>query len=266
MRRVVTSPKAALALAGALAVVAAMALIAADALPRSDEPPGGGTLAPGPSAPRGDQPGGGRTDANPELNRARQRGRSASEQPRRGPAAERIRWRDSVAVGLPHAGRLVRGVRLPAEGRTFFTWDPIHKRKPNRDWRRWGTDELVRTVLRVVRDFARENPGAPRIGIGDLSRPRGGDFGPAISGGIGHATHQNGLDVDIYYPLRSAKERAPLTVSEVDMRLAQDLVDRFVGAGAVKVFVGPSTPLTGPPDVVQAVVHHDNHLHARIAP
>ena len=174
-----------------------------------------------------------------------------------------IQWRRSQAIGLPHAGRLVRGVRLPAAGTHYFTWDPIRRRSPNRDWRRWGTDDLVRTTLRVVRAFGDAHPGAPRVGIGDLSRPHGGDFGPEF-GAIGHATHQNGLDVDVYYPLRSGAERAPLSVDEVDLALAQDLVDRFVRAGAVKVYVGPSTGLSGPPGVVEAIPNHDNHLHARL--
>jgi hypothetical protein len=177
---------------------------------------------------------------------------------------ERIHWRRSVAVGLPEAGRLVRGVRLPAEGAHYFTWDPILKRQPDRGWRRWGTDDLIRTTLRVIRAYARAHPGAPRVGIGDLSRPHGGDFGPRF-GGIGHATHQNGLDVDVYYPLRSEAERAPLSVDEVNLRLAQDLVERFVRAGAVVVYVGPNTGLTGPPDVVQTIPNHDNHLHVRVS-
>jgi len=155
-------------------------------------------------------------------------------------------------------------VLLPAEGAHYFTWDPILKRQPNRAWRRWGTDDLVRTTLRVIRAYAEAHPGAPRVGIGDLSRRHGGDFGPQF-GGIGHATHQNGLDVDVYYPLRSEAERSPLSVDEVNLRLAQDLVDRFVRAGAVRVYVGPNTGLTGPPDIVQAIPNHDNHLHVRIA-
>jgi Penicillin-insensitive murein endopeptidase len=176
----------------------------------------------------------------------------------------RIPWRKSVAVGLPEDGRLVRGVRLPAGGAHYFTWDPILKRRPNRRWRRWATDDLIRTVLRVIRGYAKAHRGAPRVGIGDLSRPHGGDFGPQF-GGIGHVTHQNGLDADVYYPLRSEAERAPLSVDEVNPQLAQDLVDRFVRAGAVVVYVGPNTGLTGSPDVVQAIPNHDNHLHVRIA-
>jgi murein endopeptidase len=181
----------------------------------------------------------------------------------RRPVHSAIQWRDSVAVGLPEAGRLVRGVRFPREGAHYFTWDPIRRQSPNRTWRRWGTDRLVRTVLEVLRDFARAHPNAPRIGVGDLSRPRGGDFGPAY-GLPGHSTHQNGLDADIYYPRHDKRERPPESVDQVEPDLAQDLVDRFVAAGAERVLVGPSTNLTGPAEVVVPLVNHDNHLHVRL--
>jgi murein endopeptidase len=181
-------------------------------------------------------------------------------------SAERpaIDWRPSLALGEPFArGRLVGGVQMPAEGRDHFSWDPVLRRSPSRPWRRWGTDRLLRTILRVARAHRDAHPGAPRLAIGDLSRPGGGDFGPRF-GGIGHASHQNGLDADLYYPRRDRAERAPRRVAQVDLRLAQDLVDRFVRAGAEFVFVGPSTGLTGPRRVVQPLVNHDDHLHVRL--
>ena len=178
-------------------------------------------------------------------------------EPRERPRPE-IRWRTSVALGSPAAGRLVRGVRLPREAAEFFTWDPLLHRVPNRPGRRWGTDRLVRIVLRIAREYARAHPRAPRVGIGDLSRPRGGPFGPK------HASHQNGLDVDVYYPRRDRRERPPRRVGQIDRRLAQDLVRRFVRAGADIVYVGPNTGFTGPRGIVRALWNHDNHLHVRI--
>lgn len=174
-----------------------------------------------------------------------------------------IEWRRSEPVGTHSAGRLERGVMLPARGREWVSWDPILKRRPNRWWRRWGTDRLVRTTLKVLRRFGRAHPGAPRVAVGDLSRPKGGDFGPQF-GSIGHASHQNGLDVDVYYPRTDRRVRPPKRAGEVDVRLAQDLVDSFVVAGAEKVFVGPSLPLDGPAGVVVPVPNHDNHLHVRL--
>jgi len=172
------------------------------------------------------------------------------------PNAE-IHWHDSLAVGAPDAGRLARGVLFPPSGRHFFTWDPLLHRRPDRPGRRWGTDVLVHAVLRVVAGYSRANPAAPRLGIGDLSLRHGGRFG------FLHQSHQNGLDVDVYYPRLDRRERPPRVAAQIDRRLSQDLVDRFVAAGAVLVFVGPNTGLTGPPGVVEVLWTHDNHLHAR---
>ena len=175
-----------------------------------------------------------------------------------------VQWHHSTALGTHTAGALEDGVQLPAEGRTFFTWDPVLRRSPNRSWRRFGTDRLVRVVLAVAREHHAANPDAPRMAIGDLSRPHGGDFGPQF-GYIGHASHQNGLDVDVYYPRADGRELAPRDASEIDRGLSQELVDRFVAAGAQAIFVGPNTGLGGPPGHVEALVHHDNHLHVRLA-
>ena len=74
-----------------------------------------------------------------------------------------------------------------AQGRVHFTWDPMLHRQPDRDWRRWGTDDLMRTSCGSSRSL-RRHPSAPRIGVGDLSLPQGGYFGPEIGGGIGHGS------------------------------------------------------------------------------
>lgn len=177
------------------------------------------------------------------------------------PAPE-VKWRDSRAVGSPSAGRLVRGVQLPARGPGFVTWDPITRKFPSRGWRRWGTDDTVRATMRVLRAYAKRHPGERPVVVGDLSRPRGGDFG-AKYGLIGHASHQNGLDVDVYYPRRDGRLTPVRSAADVDRRAAQELVDAFVAAGAVKVLTGPSLGLRGPAGIVAPLAGHDNHLHVR---
>ena len=178
---------------------------------------------------------------------------------------EPVRWRRSRAVGMPWRGRLVRGVRLPKGGLDWFTWDPVRERAPNRWWRRYGHDRLVGTLLAVLSQHRAANPGAPRVGIGDLSRPRGGDVG-ARFGGLGHASHQNGLDADVYYPRLDRRELSPFRARRIDRTLAQDLVDRLLAAGAQRIFVGPRTGLVGPRRVVERLAHHDDHLHVRLRP
>jgi murein endopeptidase len=178
-------------------------------------------------------------------------------------AEPRFPARPSLALGTPTHGHLVRGVMLPAAGRDYVSFDPVRRRVPDRPWRRWGTDRLVRLLLRVLREFRTAHPEAPRILIGDLSRPHGGDFS-ARFGGLGHTSHQNGLDADVYYPRRDGVLRKALRPPQIDRPLAADLLHRFVRAGARYVFVGPHTGLRGPRRIVQPLVHHDDHMHVRI--
>lgn len=170
----------------------------------------------------------------------------------------------SVAVGATNGGRLVKGLQLPETGPDWVTYDPILHRVPNRSDRLWATDRLLAFLLYVLRDYRLANPGAPPVVIGDLSRPRGGPFGNEF-GGLGHASHQNGLDVDVYYPRTDRTQQPPTEVAQVDRALAQDLVGRFVGAGALRTFVGETVGLGGPAPVVQAIPYHDDHVHVRIA-
>ena len=193
---------------------------------------------------------------------------AATEEPATEPPAFElppIAWRNSRSLGKPWAGRLRGGVLLPAESPIWFTWDPVLKSKPNRSWRRWGSDDLLATLIDVLTDFAEAHPDRPRVGIGDLSRPKGGEFGNRF-GGLGHMSHQNGLDADVYYPRWDGLELRPYSPDLVDRALAQELVDLFVEAGAEKVYVGPRLRLKGPRKVVIPLVHHDDHLHVRIRP
>jgi hypothetical protein len=179
------------------------------------------------------------------------------------PAYPHPRYRHSIALGLPYAGHLESGVQLPARARHYYTWDFPKRHSPSRGWRRWGTAKLVHTIVAVTTAYAKAHPHAPKIGIADMSKPHGGPFG-AEKGSLGHDSHQNGLDVDILYPRKSKGKGPPHGVGDIDHKLAQDLVNRFVRAGAQFVFVGPHTGLHGPPGVVQTLVYHDDHMHVRI--
>lgn len=170
----------------------------------------------------------------------------------------------SVAIGAPNAGALLNGLQLPETGPDWVTWDAITHSSPNRPERRWATDRLLAFLIAVLRDYRLANPDAPPVLVGDLSRPGGGQFGSDY-GGLGHVSHQNGLDVDVLYPRADRALRPPDGVEDVDRALAQDLVSRFVAFGAQFAFVGLNVGLGGPPNVVQAIANHDDHVHVRIA-
>jgi murein endopeptidase len=169
----------------------------------------------------------------------------------------------SRAIGPPWHGKLVNGVELPEVSADWLTWDPVLKQIPNRPERRWGTAKLIATLRRVLAAFHAAHPELPQVLIGDLSRPDGGIFDNRY-GGLGHASHQNGLDADVYYPRADHRLLAAYKPDLIDHALAQELLDRFVAAGAQFVFVGTRTKLRGPRKVVQVIAHHNDHMHVRI--
>jgi len=168
----------------------------------------------------------------------------------------------SRPVGSPTDGRLVGGVPVPAEGPGFYTWNIPEASSPNPRFRRHGTYAVVQRVLRVVADFRRAHPKAARVGIADLSLPRGGEFGVKY-GGSGHIGHRNGTEVDILYPRRDRKEAAADDLVQIDRRLSQDLLDRFLEVGALLVEVDGRIGLRAPGGKLKPASVHQEHMHIR---
>jgi hypothetical protein len=175
-------------------------------------------------------------------------------------ATPKIHWRRATSVGLPWDGTLLNGVQLPVESRNWVTWDPVTDSVPNEPKRLYGNERTIRAIVRVTAAYRAANPGAPRVVVGDISREGGGPMTDE------HVSHQNGLDVDIYLPRRDHTLRAPTATDQIDYRLSQDLVDRFVAAGAQMIFVGLTSGLRGPAGVVIPYPDHDFHMHVRFPP
>ena len=90
----------------------------------------------------------------------------------------------SRAIGGYAKGCLAGGQALPVDGPAW----QVMRLSRNRNW---GHPKLVAMVERLAND-AKAKDGWPGLLVGDLSQPRGG---PMSSG---HASHQVGLDVDIW--------------------------------------------------------------------
>jgi murein endopeptidase len=174
-------------------------------------------------------------------------------------SATTIAWHHATSVGLPYGGGLVHGTQLPVRGLDWVTWNPITDNVPNLPKRLYGNEHTIRAILSVTRAYRAKHPHAPRVVIGDISREGGGPMD-------GHVSHQNGLDVDVYFPRRDRKLRAPTTHGQINHRLAQDLLDRFVAADAQMIFVGASTGLRGPAGIVTPWPGHEYHMHVRFPP
>jgi len=172
------------------------------------------------------------------------------------PTSTHVNWHRATSVGLQYAGRLVHGTQLPLEGPDWVTWNPNTDSSPNLPGRLYGHERTVHAVLAVLAAYRNAHPDAPRVVIGDLSLRHGGRMNQ-------HVSHQNGLDVDVYYPRLDRRLSAPIAARQVDRRLAQHLLDGFVAAGARVVFVGFSTGLHGESGVVVPYPNHENHMHVR---
>lgn len=90
----------------------------------------------------------------------------------------------TAPLGFYAKGCLAGGVAIPVDGPA---WQVIHLSRN----RRWGTPEMIALVERLARE-AKAEDGWNGLMIGDISQPRGG---PMLSG---HASHQIGLDADIW--------------------------------------------------------------------
>ncbi len=90
----------------------------------------------------------------------------------------------SEPIGFYSRGCMSGGVQLPPDGPY---WQAMRLSRN----RQWGLPVLVDFIEKLAQDAATKD-GWPGLLIGDMSQPRGG---PMVSG---HASHQVGLDVDIW--------------------------------------------------------------------
>lgn len=88
------------------------------------------------------------------------------------------------AIGRYKAGCLQGGRRLPLDGPGYFVVRPQRKRN-------YGHPNLVAFIKKLGREV--DEAGLGRLPISDMGQARGG---PTPSG---HASHQSGLDVDIWF-------------------------------------------------------------------
>jgi penicillin-insensitive murein endopeptidase len=102
------------------------------------------------------------------------------------------------AIGGTSLGCIAGAVQLPPDGPG---WQAIRTSRN----RHWGHPDTLATVAHVA-GRARA-AGLPDLWIGDLAQPRGGPLP------WGHASHQTGLDVDIWLDLRP-KPRLPVAQRE----------------------------------------------------
>ena len=125
------------------------------------------------------------------------------------------RRRRGRAIGFFSSGSLRDGAALAAEGEHHYLLYPEHCYRqapmkeaypdPSRGANFYGHPQVVRAIERVSRAVRRRHPDAPRIPVGELSNRTGGKI-------RFHRSHQNGLDVDIFFLVRPLPGAEPGSV------------------------------------------------------
>lgn len=101
----------------------------------------------------------------------------------------------SAPIGSYASGCMAGAVALPIDGPT---WQAMRLSRN----RRWGSPELISLLERFSKDAAALGWGSGIL-VGDISQPRGG---PML---FGHASHQIGLDADIWFTPKPAQRLSP---------------------------------------------------------
>jgi penicillin-insensitive murein endopeptidase len=139
----------------------------------------------------------------------------------------------SRAIGGYNAGCLQGAVELPDRGPGFQVARPERRRS-------FGHPLLVAFVSALAKEVSDEKLGP--LWVGDLAQPRGG---PAPSG---HASHQTGLDVDLWFARAPGSPAEPVPLVDLRTRsLTRDFGPRaikLVAAAAAsadvdRIFVNP---------------------------
>jgi penicillin-insensitive murein endopeptidase len=181
---------------------------------------------------------------------------------------------EATAYGTYTAGCLRGAVALPKDGEGY----QVMRLGRNRYW---GHPNLVNYIKSLATKLASiSSERMPLMLVGDMAQPRGG---PMFSG---HASHQMGLDVDIWYTMLHKRldwrERANLSASDhvspegklqdwkpihtklVAAAAEAEEVERVFVHAAIKKYFCEAFP--GAPWLykLRAWWGHDDHLHVRL--
>ncbi|MBL8592542.1 MAG: penicillin-insensitive murein endopeptidase [Devosia sp.] len=181
-----------------------------------------------------------------------------------------------IPVGSYAKGCIAGAVQLPTDGPG---WQAM---RLSRD-RRWGSAELVNYIGALAQSAAQD--GWPGILVGDMGQARGG---PMASG---HASHQIGLDVDIWFERMpdyklSADERENLSARSMLKKGTRDIDPQRFGEaqrlllyraaelpGVARIFVAPGIKKSlcavtwrdrSFLNKIRPWYGHDDHFHVRL--
>lgn len=157
--------------------------------------------------------------------------------------------------GRPNSGRITGALNLPDTGRGYLHFLGTDRE----DTDDWGTLETLTCIESVGRRLRSRNI---LLNIGDISLRGGGRFPP-------HASHQNGLDIDLRY-IRKDRQSRPLDLrfepQAYDASATKRVIDTFLEVCPVRLIFIDSDRVQFPledPRIFHAD-GHSNHVHVRL--
>ena len=119
----------------------------------------------------------------------------------------------------------------------------------------YGRSSTISAILHICQQWADQYPDAPRIGVGDISLPNGGDT-PS------HQTHEVGIDVDFSLVTNNGVEE-PSNWKHANY--SRELTQAFLDLIFKNSVLPPRVILFNDPHIpgVEASWGHDDHIHVR---
>lgn len=119
----------------------------------------------------------------------------------------------------------------------------------------YGRSSVIQAIKHICEKWAKNHPDAPRIGVGDISLPDGGDT-PR------HASHEDGMDVDFSLVTNNGREEpSNWQAGNYSRKLTQAFIDIVINNSVLP----PRVILFNDPQAqgVQFHAGHDDHIHVR---
>lgn len=144
----------------------------------------------------------------------------------------------SLARGNYNNGSLTNGLRYANFSAGYYD-------KNLTNYHNYGILELINLVEKIGREWYRQFPSGPRMGLGNISLQNGGNTPE-------HAGHENGTEIDIRYVRRTPSGgtyEAPLSVEthplDYDQSRTTELVGLFLlNHNVSRIFVDPNTNIS----------------------
>lgn len=119
----------------------------------------------------------------------------------------------------------------------------------------YGRSSVIQAIQHICEKWAKNHPTAPRIGVGDISLPDGGDT-PR------HYSHEEGVDVDFSLVTNNGREEPS---NWRNGNYSRKLTQAFIDLIANNPVLAPRVILFNDPQAhgVQTSPGHDDHIHVR---